>query len=401
MNRGMNILHSQAHVPIRAITRGPGYHWFGYYDKLQFDPTSRYVLAMAVDFEHRAPRPGDEIRIGMIDLEDGDAWRPLGTTTAWCWQQGCMLQWVPGSASEVIWNERDGDRYVARITDTATGATRTVPAPIYALAPDGRTAVGPDFRRLNDMRPGYGYEGIPDRFADQLAPEETGIHTVDLDTGETRQIVSVADAAAVPYPHGDLSQAKHYFNHLLFNPEGTRFIFLHRWRTPGIPGMRTRMFTANADGSDLHVVDDYGGMSHFIWRDPETILAWSWQPSHEGAFYVYRDRTDQVEVIGKHAMTLNGHCTYLSDPDWILNDTYPREGTRTQDLYLYHVPTSTRVELGGFHAPEAYRDESRCDLHPRSDPSGRLVTIDSAHAGGRQIYLLDIAAALASRVTSG
>ena len=123
--------------------------------------------------------------------------------------------------------------------------------------------------------------------------------------------------------------------------------------------MRTRMFTANADGSDLHVVDDYGGMSHFIWRDPETILAWSWQPSHEGAFYVYRDRTDRVEVIGTHAMTLNGHCTYLSDPDWILNDTYPREGTRTQELYLYHVPTGTRVELGGFHAPEAYRDESR------------------------------------------
>ena len=103
---------------MRAITRGPGYHWFGYYDKLQFDPTSRYVLAMAVDFEHRPPRPGDEIRIGVIDLEDGDSWRTIGTTTAWCWQQGCMLQWLPGSASEVIWNERAGDRYVARITDT-------------------------------------------------------------------------------------------------------------------------------------------------------------------------------------------------------------------------------------------------------------------------------------------
>ena len=387
---------SQAHVPIRAITRAPDYHWFGYYDKLQFDPTSRYVLAMAVDFEHRPPRPGDEIRIGVIDLEAGDAWRPLGTTTAWCWQQGCMLQWLPGSAREVIWNERAGDRYVARITDTTTGASRTVPAPVYALSPDGHTAVGPDFRRLNDMRPGYGYEGIPDLYHDQLAPEETGIHTVDLDTGETRQIISVADAAAVPYRHGDLSEAKHYFNHLLFSPDGSRFIFLHRWRTPGVRGMRTRMFTAAADGSDLHVVDDYGSMSHFIWRDPETILAWSWQPSHQGAFYVYRDRTDRVEVIGKHAMTLNGHCTYLSDLDWILNDCYPREGNRTQELYLYHVPSGTRVELGGFHAPEAYREESRCDLHPRSDPSGRLVTIDSAHAGGRQIYLLDIAGAVAS-----
>ena len=338
---------SQAHVPIRALTRGPDYHWFGYYDKLQFDPTSRYVLAMAVDFEHRPPRPDEEIRIGLIDLQDGDSWRTIGTTSAWCWQQGCMLQWIPGSASEVIWNERAGDRYVARITDTASGASRTVPAPVYALAPDGRSAIGTDFRRLGVMRPGYGYEGLPDPYRDQLAPEESGIHRVDLRTGATRQIISVAQAAAVPYPHDDLSQAKHYFNHLLFNPDGSRFIFLHRWRS-GDSGIRTRMFTAAADGSDLHVVDDYGRMSHFIWRDPETILAWSWQPSHGDAFYRYRDRTDHVEVIGKQAMTLNGHCTYLSDRAWILNDCYPREGTRTQELYLYHVPSDTRSSWAGF-----------------------------------------------------
>jgi len=30
--------------PVRAITRGPLFHWFGYYDKLQFDPSSRYAL---------------------------------------------------------------------------------------------------------------------------------------------------------------------------------------------------------------------------------------------------------------------------------------------------------------------------------------------------------------------
>ena len=227
-----------AQVPMRAITRGPGYHWFGYYDKLQFDPTSRYVLAMAVDFEHRPPRPDEEIRIGVIDLEAGDAWRTIGATSAWCWQQGCMLQWLPGSASEVIWNERAGDHYAARITDVFSGASRTIPAPVYALAPDGRSAIGPDFRRLGEMRPGYGYEGLPDPCRDQLAPEDSGIHRVDLRTGAPRQLISVAQAAAVPYPHADLSPAKHYFNHLLFNPDGSRFIFLHRWRIGG-SGIRT------------------------------------------------------------------------------------------------------------------------------------------------------------------
>src|SRR5947209_16678946 len=84
--------------PVRAITRGPKFHWFGYYDKLQFDPTGRYVLGMEVDFEHRSPKPDDEIRLGVIDLEDDDRWTEIGATRAWNWQQGCMLQWLPGSS---------------------------------------------------------------------------------------------------------------------------------------------------------------------------------------------------------------------------------------------------------------------------------------------------------------
>ena len=40
-------------VPVRPITHGSGYHWFGYYDKLEFDPSGRYVLAMEVDFQDR------------------------------------------------------------------------------------------------------------------------------------------------------------------------------------------------------------------------------------------------------------------------------------------------------------------------------------------------------------
>ena len=40
---------------MRPITSGPKHHWFGYYDKLQFDPSGRYVLGMEVDSEHCSP----------------------------------------------------------------------------------------------------------------------------------------------------------------------------------------------------------------------------------------------------------------------------------------------------------------------------------------------------------
>jgi hypothetical protein len=181
--------------PVRAITKKPKHHWFGYYDKLQFDPTNRFVLGMEVDFEHRSPEPDDSIGIGMVDLQDKDRWISLGRSHAWGWQQGCMLQWVPGTESTVIWNDREKDRFISRLVDTKTNESRIIESPVYTLSPDGKSAVTPDFSRLNDMRPGYGYAGVPDRFAGEPAPEEIGIWNVDLTTGKRELIISIAQIA--------------------------------------------------------------------------------------------------------------------------------------------------------------------------------------------------------------
>ena len=52
-----------------------------------------------------------------------------------------------------------------------------------------------DFRRLNDVRPGYGYAGLPDPHRDELAPKDAGIWRVDLATGKDELILSLADVA--------------------------------------------------------------------------------------------------------------------------------------------------------------------------------------------------------------
>ena len=221
---------SFASVNVRAITKGPKYHWFGYYDKLQFDPTSRYVLGMQVDFEHRSPKPDDVIRIGVIDTKEKDRWTQLGTTRAWNWQQGCMLQWLPGSNTQVIWNDREGDRFISRVKNVKTGRERVLPAPIYTLSPDGKSAVYPDFRRLNDCRPGYGYTGIPDPNLDVRVPDDAGIWHLDIASGKTKLLIPFSEAERIPYPNGYPAGAKHWFNHLLYSTDGSRFIFLHRWR---------------------------------------------------------------------------------------------------------------------------------------------------------------------------
>jgi hypothetical protein len=351
---------------------------------------------MEVDFEHRSPKADDVIRVGMVDLKNNDRWVEFGQSRAWCWQQGCMLQWRPRSKHEIMWNDRQENHFACHILNIKTRKKRTLPHPFYTVSPNGRTTVAPDFRRVNAMRPGYGYAGLPDPYADHLAPKESGIFRVDLETGRQDLIISIADLVTASFPYATPPiDAKHYFNHLLFNPDGSRFIFLHRFRARGQRGFGTRMFTAKPDGTDIRVVDWHGRTSHFIWRDTRHILAWAWHPSHGNAFYLYEDGTEKVEIVAKDVMTGNGHCSYLPTNKWILNDTYP-DKERKQHVYLYNTATRKKVPLGRFLSPPQYRGEWRCDTHPRFSPDSRSVVIDSPHGSdGRQMYLIDISAIVA------
>ena len=377
----------------RVITRGPRHHWFGYYDKLQFDPTGRYVLGMQVEFEHRSPRADDVIRVGMVDLQSGDKWIDLGESRAWCWQQGCMLQWVPGSGSEIIWNDRVRGRFVSHILDVETRHKRTLPHPVYAISPDGSSAVTVDFRRIADVRPGYGYNGLRDPYTDNLAPAESGVFHLDLQTGHARLVISLADMARRgPIPDQQLG-IKHYFNHLLYSPDGARFIALHRWRYPN--GRRlTRLITARPDGSDLRIVIPNGYASHFIWRDSDHILAQSreWLGESKWNNFLFEDlEGGKVRAVGHGVLDPAGHLSYLPGAEWILNDTYPQGKERMQTPHLFHVASGRRIDLGQFHLPARYTGEWRVDTHPRYSRDGAFVCIDAPVAGqGRQLHLIDI-----------
>jgi hypothetical protein len=385
----------QNHVPVRALTKGPRFHWFGYYDKWEFDLTDRYVLGNEVTFEGRTPQDTDPIRVGMVDTQDGDRWIDLGESHAWCWQQGCMLQWLPGSDSEVIWNDRESDAYVAHILDVKTGKKRTIGMPVYAINPDGTAAVHADFARVHDTRPGYGYAGIPDPEPNIAAPKNSGLWKVDLVQGTQKMLYSFAEIQELDDHISNLRGHKQWINHMLWSPSGRKFCFLHRWELTKPNGdingpFGTRLITANADGSNLYVLDPYGQTSHFYWRDDEHILAWSWHPSYGDGFYLYEDGTRNVGPIGRGVMDENGHCTYLPGNQWILNDTY-QDLEDYQHPYLYQVATGRKYPLGAFRSPPEYHDEFRCDTHPRHSRNGRKVVIDSPHGGnGRQIYLLDI-----------
>ena len=257
---------------------------------------------------------------------------------------------------------------------------------IDTISPCGRFALCEDFRRIWNFRPGYAYAGIADPYAEQKAPAEIGVWRMDLDTGDVRQIISLADLAKISYP-GQSLEDSHYVNHLSWNPSGDRFLMFDRWSGNGQP---TRVFTADGDGRDLRLLSGHGA-SHWTWRDSQHVLIWA-----EGGYRLYKDdgTGEPIETIYEYA---NGHQTYVpgTDNQWLLSDTYPQGLISHQELYLYHIPSRTKVMLGCFDVPSATpvpgAFEWRCDLHPRLNRKGTLVVIDSIHEGlGRQMYLIDI-----------
>ncbi len=372
----------------RAVTRPPGHHFFGYYDKLPWDVTGRYLLALETSFIDRPPTTDDRTVIGRVDLAEGCRWEPLAETSAWNWQQGTMLHWLATAPDRlIIHNDVEGGQFVSVIRDVHTGEKRTLPRPIYALAPDGRSAVTLNFARVHRHRPGYGYVGVDDPWADEPAPERDGVYWMDLETGDSRLIISLAQIVATE-PQPSMAGTSHWVNHLQFNTDGSRFLFLHRW---GVIGKRwgTRMFTADPDGGDVCCLNPDEMTSHFDWRDRDHVLAWAHQHDVGDRYFLFGDHHTGREIVGEDVLTCDGHCSYSPDRRWILTDTYP-DAERKRTLILYRPEDEQRIDVGRFYAPPELDGEIRCDLHPRWSRDGRQVCFDSVHEGHRQIYVIDV-----------
>jgi len=373
---------------LRAVTNGPKHHYFGYYDKFPWDATGRYLVGLETYFMHRPPAGDDYAIIGRIDLWEGNRWEPMAKTNAWNWQQGTMLHWLPTAPDQkIIYNDREGDHFISVIRDLETGEAHILPLPVYALSRDGRSAVSLNFARVARTRPGYGYAGAPDPWADDPHPVEDGIYWMDLETGEHRLIISLAQIVEIRHD-STMDEGEHWFNHLQFCTDNSRFLFLHRWKKPD-GGRYTRLFTANPDGSDIYCVSDHDMVSHFDWKNATQILAWARRHGLGDRYFLFTDRTDQIEVVGESTLSCDGHCSYSPDRRWILTDTYP-DAERMRTLILYRPEDDYRVNIGRFFAPKKLDGEIRCDLHPRWSRDGTQVCFDSVHEGTRQIYVVDV-----------
>lgn len=373
-------------VPVRRITPDDGQHYFfGYYDIPTWTTAGDKHLCQRVGFMDRRPKPDDVAQLGLIEVAKG-TFSPLAETTAWNFQQGSFLQWNPAAPDrEIIFNRRDGERYVGVVRDVKTGNERVLSRPLASVSPTGRQGLSINFSRMYDFRPGYGYAGIPDAFTNEPQPDNDGIFLVDLATGASRLVLSLAQIAAL---HPDATAGrKLLINHITFNTDGTRFMCLPRTFPQGKGGWLTGLISADADGGNVYAWGPYAMYSHYHWRDPRHLLVWASIEGKNG-LYVLKDRTQECELVDPAFFVRDGHCSYSPDRRWVLYDSYPMENFR--HLYLYDLTRKRGFTLGKFHGPNPADHDIRCDLHPRWSPTGRAVSFDSLHEGRRHVYVADV-----------
>jgi len=137
------------------------YHFFGYYDKSPFDADNVRLLSQRAMFMDRMPDKDDILEIGYFDWQHGNDFIKLTETSAWNWQQGCMLQWVgPDFRSNIIYNDRLDGKFVSVLMNIESKEKTILPMSIYSMHPSGKYAVCIDNERHFWVRNGYSYQGV-------------------------------------------------------------------------------------------------------------------------------------------------------------------------------------------------------------------------------------------------
>ena len=382
--------------PMTRLTSGPKHHFFGYYGINPWDRTGQLHLALETDFHEHRPVVGDTATVGTIDRRTGE-FSAVGSTSAFNLQQGAMLHWIgSGEDEEITYNAWEDGRVVARAVHPATRATRIIDGAIASVSPDRRTAMGLDFARMAHCRPVVGYANDMDPAQIDPFPEDDGLFLIDLESGRSQLTLSIAEvvrASGYSMQKGGIA----WFNHIAFNTVGSRLLFFCRIKLPGPQNHLTSVWSVDPDGSDPQCQIDFQySSSHFAWRDHQRVTI-STELTGEMNFVEIVEGQPGGTRVGEGVLPSDGHNSFSPDKRWMVCDTYPLGPDRLQQLFLFHVETGNRIDLGRFHAADRFTGDIRCDLHPRWSPDGRIISIDSVHEGSRQIYNLDVSEAVLAR----
>lgn len=416
--------------------------WFGYYNYDTINASGSKMLCNKITRDGVAPEKGMKIELGYYELSKS-SWHLIGNSDSWNWQQGAMMQWLPGDGNDnkIVYNTSDGHHLFAFITDIENGKSKRINWPIYGLTPDGKKSISIDLERSYWCR-AYHYESVVNESLNVAIPENDGIFEIDLDQNSRRRILSIDDVLRLD-PDQDFPQLKHWFEHVMISPNGKRFCFLHRFSPLENPMLyQTRLIISDIDGTNLQVVPGWReySLSHFGWKDDESFVIYAVKiPSiqktlssamrissgstishfnytllkkeilsfakamlprklkeaikgNDNGYHYYRINSDGKfslkEKWTQKLFRIDGHPSFTGDGRYMITDTYPDE-RKMQHLIVFDTITKKGVVVAEFFA-SLMSTPASCDLHPKLCRNNNYVVIDTAYDYRHHMILLKL-----------
>lgn len=370
----------------KIITPMDGHHYFfGYYD-LRASQGKRH-LAHRVPFMDRLPAAEDVAQLGY--LEDGK-FTAFAETTAWNFQQGALLQYHPRKADTVFYNTVQNGVFCTAAHNYSTGEKSFTDRPAATISGDGKWGLAINFGRIYAFRAGYGYAGAEDPWRDINAPADDGIYLTDMEQGTSKLLIAYDRLAAIcGYP----PEQKILINHINFGPDCRHYVALLRnFPVPGVKGWRTTMLVGDLEGN-VRVLLRQTYVSHYIWANKEYVFAHCSPESMEKkSLYRICVADGSWKEFDMPLFHCKGetdlHCNISPDGNYIIGDTYPREGMRA--IEAINLQTGACRTLLRAQTVIPTNPDIRCDLHNRFVFDGSAISYDTTQNGCRQIAVVDM-----------
>lgn len=421
--------------------------WFGYYNYDTLNHNQTRMLSHRTKNDGQVIKKGMKVEVGFYDVTSG-LWQSFGESDSYSWQQGSMLQWLPGKENEnkVIYNLSKDNHLISRIQDVETGDFRDLNWSIYGVTPDGKKSIALDMERSYWCR-AYHYESVANETVNVRVPKGDGIFEIDL-INNTRKLLIPIDKVINIDKEPYFDAAKHWLEHIMISPSGKRFCFLHRFTIGTLNEYETRLFIADIDGGNLQLIPEWRifYFSHFGWNGDDAFAIYAYKSGiHQRVLVKYEtilhgeelldnkvvlsnnkkhiDNLKQIvpksirnliwkmffykpipqyykyykfidgkfiatEDFNDSLLSIDGHPSFTQDGKYMITDSYPNKNNYHR-IVIYNIISKQSVLLGEIYAG-LNRKAGSCDLHPKLSANNDFLAVDSAFNGQHHMILFKL-----------
>lgn len=344
--------------------------FFGYYDKYPMNKDGWVISNVSKRATFLGVQKNSNIEVILTNIFTKEE-IVVGKTNSYNWQQGCRAHWLNNNL--VIFNTFDDNRkkFISKVFSLSQKKiVKEYNLPVQDSF-NNNFFLSLNYQRLQTLTIDYGYNNLPKLSKKELMDiDNDGIYYLDCETNESKLLFSLKDIMNCNY-NTKFDNSFHSVNHIMINPEGKSFIFIHRYYLNNVRHDRL-MFS---DFNSIKVLVDEKIVSHCCWIKNDLILGYLRFNNNDKYFEINVNSGTIKENLIVSSLNLgDGHPN--GNDDFIVFDTYPNK-SRIQTLYLNDRKNSVNYKLIEVFHSMKFIDASRCDMHPRSEKNSKYIFFDS------------------------